>query len=78
MKSGSNLEKVLVAGHFAVTGELGPPMSASPDEVKHKMEIMRGSCDAYNITDCQTAVVRQSSISAAISCSRAGWSLSCR
>ncbi|MBT4356220.1 MAG: hypothetical protein HOD23_00590, partial [Proteobacteria bacterium] len=24
-KSGSNLERVLAAGHFAVTGELGPP-----------------------------------------------------
>ena len=25
MKSGSNLEKILKAGHFAFTGELGPP-----------------------------------------------------
>ena len=24
-KSGSNLEKILTAGHFAFTGELGPP-----------------------------------------------------
>lgn len=66
MKSGSNLEKVLLAGHFAVTAELGPPMSASGDEVKRKMEILRGSADAYNITDCQTAVVRLSSIASAI------------
>ena len=66
MKSGSNLEKVLAAGHFAVTAELGPPMSASADEVRHKMEILRGYADAYNITDCQTAVVRLSSIAAAI------------
>jgi len=66
VKSGSNLEKVLLAGHFAVTAELGPPMSASGDEVKRKMEILRGSADAYNITDCQTAVVRLSSIASAI------------
>ncbi len=25
LKSGSNLEKILKAGHFAFTGELGPP-----------------------------------------------------
>ena len=25
---GSNLEKILRAGHFAVTGEIGPPTSA--------------------------------------------------
>ena len=66
MKSGSNLEKVLEAGHFAVTAELGPPMSASDEEIRHKMEILRGHADAFNITDCQTAVVRLSSIAAAI------------
>ncbi len=66
MKSGSNLEKVLEAGEFAVTAELGPPMSASGEEVKKKMEILRGAADAFNITDNQTAVVRLSSIAAAI------------
>ena len=66
MKSGSNLESVLAAGHFAVTAELGPPMSASGEEVTHKMELLRGTADAFNITDCQTAVVRLSSIAAAI------------
>ena len=30
--AGSNLEKVLKAGHFAVTGELGPPQSADAAE----------------------------------------------
>ena len=66
MKSGSNLERVLAAGHFAATAELGPPMSADGDEVKRKMELLRGSADAFNITDCQTAVVRLSSIASAI------------
>ena len=66
MKSGSNLERVLAAGHFAVTAELGPPMSADGDEVRRKMELLRGSADAFNITDCQTAVVRMSSIASAI------------
>ncbi|MBI2906397.1 MAG: methylenetetrahydrofolate reductase [Chloroflexi bacterium] len=66
MKSGSNLEKVLAAGRFAVTAELGPPMSANLEVVRRKIDALRGSADAYNITDNQTAVVRMSSIATAI------------
>ncbi|MCK7508886.1 MAG: hypothetical protein MZV70_35905 [Desulfobacterales bacterium] len=35
----------------------GPPMSADPAEVIRKAHILKGFCDAANITDCQTAVV---------------------
>ncbi len=66
MKSGSNLEKVLAAGEFAVTGELGPPMSCDGDVVREKANILKGNVDALNITDNQTAVVRISSIAAAV------------
>jgi 5,10-methylenetetrahydrofolate reductase len=62
--SGSNLERVLNAGHFAVTGELGPPQSADPDVIREKAELLKGNCDAANITDNQTAIVRMSSIAA--------------
>ena len=72
MKSGSNLERVLAAGHFAVTAELGPPMSADAEEVRSKMEILRGVADGYNITDNQTAVVRLSSIASAIMLKQGG------
>ena len=65
MKSGSNLERVIASGKPAVTAELGPPMSADPHEVIKKAGILKGFCDAANITDCQTAVVRISSIAAA-------------
>jgi 5,10-methylenetetrahydrofolate reductase len=64
--AGSNLEKVLKAGHFAVTGELGPPQSADAAEIRHKASLLRGNCDAVNITDNQTAIVRMSSIGAGI------------
>ena len=64
MTSTSNLQRVLSAGHFAVTGELGPPMGADPEDVKAKADVLRNSCDAYNVTDNQTAVVRMSSIAA--------------
>ncbi|MDA8082592.1 MAG: methylenetetrahydrofolate reductase [Nitrospiraceae bacterium] len=72
MKSGSNLEKVLKSGQPAVTAELGPPMSADPHEVIKKANILKGFCDAANITDCQTAVVRISSIAAAAIALREG------
>ena len=62
MTSTSNLQQVLSAGHFAVTGELGPPTGADPQAVKAKADILRGSCDAYNLTDNQTAVVRMNAI----------------
>ena len=64
MNSLSNLQRVLASGEFAVTGEVGPPMGAEPTVVKAKAEILRGCCDAYNVTDNQTAVVRMSSIAA--------------
>ncbi len=65
-KSGSNLEKVLRAGHFAFTGELGPPRGANVDEVRHKAEPLKGNVDAVNITDNQTAMVRMSSWAASL------------
>jgi 5,10-methylenetetrahydrofolate reductase len=62
--SGSNLERVLRAGHFAVTGELGPPQSADGQVIRKKATLLKGYCDAINITDNQTAIVRMSSIGA--------------
>ena len=66
MKSESNLEKILEAGHFAFTGELGPPRGTSAEEVKKKAAYLKGNVDAVNITDNQTAVVRMSSWAACI------------
>jgi methylenetetrahydrofolate reductase (NADPH) len=66
MKSGSNLEKILTAGHFAFTGELGPPRGTNADEVREKASHLKGMVDAVNITDNQTAVVRMSSWAASI------------
>ncbi len=64
MRSGSNLERVLQSGNFAVTAELGPPKNADPEVIRKKAAILRGHVDAANITDNQTAVVRLSSIAA--------------
>lgn len=62
--SGSNLEKVLKAGHFAVSAELGPPQNADGEVIRKKATLLRGCCDAVNLTDNQTAIVRMSSIGA--------------
>jgi len=62
----SNLSKVLSSGGFAVTGELGPPKGADPAVIKEKAKLLKGNVDAVNITDNQTAVVRMSSIAAAL------------
>ena len=66
MKAGSNLENVLNSGTFAVTGELGPPKSGDLELVRKKARILKGCVDAVNITDCQTAIVRMSSLTAAL------------
>ncbi|MBU2548907.1 MAG: methylenetetrahydrofolate reductase [Proteobacteria bacterium] len=66
MKSGSNLEKVLTAGQFAVTGECGPPRSAHADEVRHKAQHLKGMVDSVNVTDNQTSVVRMSSLAGSL------------
>ena len=62
MKSGSNLEKVFVNGHFAVTAELGPPKNNDVSVIQRKVDFLRGYVDAVNVTDNQTAIVRMSSI----------------
>ncbi len=66
MKSGSILEKVLTAGHFAFTGELGPPRGAHAEEVRKKAAHLKGCVDSVNITDNQTAVVRMASWAASL------------
>ncbi|MFN2437420.1 MAG: methylenetetrahydrofolate reductase [Desulfotignum sp.] len=61
-KSGSNLEKVLTEGHFAFTGECGPPKGANAQHLKEKFAYLKGNVDCVNMTDNQTAVVRMSSL----------------
>ncbi len=66
MKSGSKLEKILTAGHFAFTGELGPPRGSNIEALRKKAEPLKGMVDSVNITDNQTAVVRMSSWAASL------------
>lgn len=66
MKTRSNLEKILNAGYFAVTAEVGPPQSADAEVVRKKAKLLSGYVDGFNVTDGQTAVVRMASWAACL------------
>ena len=60
----SRLKQILKSGRLAVTAEIGPPRHSSPEKIIYYAEMLKDYIDAANITDCQTAVVRMSSIAA--------------
>ncbi len=62
MKAGTKLERILTSGKFAVTAEAGPPKGTSAEAIRKKGELLRHCCDAVNVTDNQTAIVRMSSV----------------
>ncbi|MDH3579742.1 MAG: methylenetetrahydrofolate reductase [Hyphomicrobiales bacterium] len=72
LKSGSNLERVLAEGHFAVTAELGPPKSLNTALISKKIGLLKGNVDAANVTDNQTGIVRLSSIATGILMAKEG------
>ncbi|MBF0376678.1 MAG: methylenetetrahydrofolate reductase [Desulfamplus sp.] len=72
MKAGSKLERVLKAGHFAFTGEVGPPRGANVNSIREKLKHLKGNVDMVNVTDNQTAMVRMSSWAASIICIQEG------
>ena len=62
----SRLKKVLSAGHFAVTAEVGPPKGADPEVIRKKGGLLKGCVDSVNVTDNQTGVVRLSSLASCV------------
>ncbi len=65
-KTPSKLEKVLAAGHLAVTSECGPPRGSDGESITKKAEMIKDHVDAINITDNQTSVTRLCSLAACI------------
>jgi methylenetetrahydrofolate reductase (NADPH) len=65
-KTPSKLEKILRAGHMAVTSECGPPRGSDPEEITKKAEMIKNHVDAINITDNQTSVTRLCSLASCI------------
>ncbi len=62
----SKLQKVLEAGHLAVTSECGPPRGSDPEAITKKAEMIKDHVDAINITDNQTSVTRLCSLASCI------------
>ncbi|QER42798.1 acetyl-CoA decarbonylase/synthase complex subunit delta [Thermodesulfobacterium sp. TA1] len=62
MRFRSHLERVLKSGYMAITCEFAPPKNASLEPLKKKARVLKGYVDAANVTDCQVAMVRLSSL----------------
>ncbi|MDP4858165.1 MAG: methylenetetrahydrofolate reductase [Desulfobacterales bacterium] len=65
-KTPSKLEKILAAGHLAVTSECGPPRGSDPEVIGEKASLLRDHVDAINVTDNQTSMTRMCSLAACI------------
>lgn len=62
----SKLERVLRAGHLAVTSECGPPRGSDPESITKKGALLKDYVDAINITDNQKSTTRLCSMAACI------------
>lgn len=80
--SPGRFERVLRAGHFAVTSELAPPDSADPAAVYERAALFDGYVDAINATDGSGAHCHMGSLAVCALLTRLGYALiqqiSCR
>ncbi len=80
--SPGRFERVLRAGHFAVTAEIAPPDSADPGDVYARVRDFDGYVDAINATDGSGANCHMSSMGICALLSRRGYAMilqmSCR
>jgi methylenetetrahydrofolate reductase (NADPH) len=72
VRTPSKLEKILAAGHLAVTSECGPPRGSDPEVIRKKAEMIKNHVDAINVTDNQTSMTRLCSLAACIHLRLAG------
>ncbi len=70
--SGSKLQQVLNAGHFAMTAETSPPDAASAEVVLNRVHCLKDIADAVNVTDGASARVHMSALAAAAIMAREG------
>lgn len=80
--SHGRFERVLRAGHFAISTEIAPPDSADPEEVLRRAALFDGHVDAINATDGSGANCHMSSLGVSALLTRVGYSpiiqISCR
>jgi methylenetetrahydrofolate reductase (NADPH) len=70
--TGSNLAKVIAAGHFPVCVEVSPPVGPNIEAIQREIKTLKGYGDAYNVTDNQSAMVHVSSLAVSIMLKQAG------
>jgi methylenetetrahydrofolate reductase (NADPH) len=58
----SNLHKKISNNKFAITAEIFPPKGVDVTSLLEKAELIKNYVDAVNVTDCQRAVMRISSL----------------
>lgn len=68
----SGLEALVRSRHFAVTSEVVPPRSGSPEPVDRQARELVGYADAVNVTDNPTASAHMSPVAASAIVARAG------
>ena len=80
--SPGRLERILRAGHFAVTAGMAPPDSADPEDVYARAALFDGYVDAINATDGSGANCHMSSMGICSLLTRRGYAMilqmSCR
>jgi len=80
--NGSQLERVLKSGRFAITAELNPPDSADAEDVNRAAMILTGVCDGINAVDASGANCHMSSMAICALLIRMGYEpvyqISCR
>jgi len=72
--SHGRFERVLRAGHFAVTTEIAPPDSADPGEVLKRASLFDGYVDGINATDGSGGHCHMSSLAVCALLTKAGYS----
>lgn len=68
----SRLEEALRAGEFVVTGEIAPPLGASPEVIQKKADLLHGSVVAANFTDNASSSARMGSMASSRICLETG------
>lgn len=62
----SSLQDKLMRDRFVVTAEVSPPISASPDDLAKKFNLLRDYVDAVNFTDNPSATSRMSPLACSV------------
>ena len=73
MRAGTRFERLLRAGHFAVTAEMSPPDGAHADLVHERVKELGPYADAINVVDASGANVHMSSVAVCALLVQAGY-----